>query len=289
VCGLFVAFIVIKKSHPVIKSSQPLFCIVYGGGCSFICIQMLFYLGEATDFTCGMRYWLFNVIFTLSFGALFAKTWRVWRVFSNTHLKKIRLTNMDTLRVMFMLLLVEVVCLSLGQIFAPFKPTEETIEFEVGRSLTQVVCKSETSEWALLTMAYKVILVLIGCYLSWTTRNVDSAFAESKYIMLAIYQVAIYGLVAAIVNGSGSDVQMTLLVQTFCCVFGAIFCVASVLVPKILLIQSGQYDDGFKSGSQGTSLNTGAGSGNAEEMERLEVEIERLKGIITDAGMADEI
>ncbi|GMH56450.1 hypothetical protein TrRE_jg10491 [Triparma retinervis] len=271
VCGLFVAFMIIKKSHPVIKSSQPLFCIVYGVGCSMICIQMLFYLGEATNFSCGMRYWLFNIIFTLSFGALFAKTWRVWRVFSNTHLKKIRLTNMDTLRVMFMLLFVEVICLSLGQISAPFEPTEELVEFEVGRFLTQTVCKSSTSEWALLTMAYKVVLVIIGCYLSWTTRNVDSAFAESKYIMLAIYQVAIYGLVAAIVNGSGSSVEMTLLVQTFCCVFGAIFCVASVLVPKILLIQSGQYDDGFKSGSQGTSLNTGGSSGgNAEEVERLE-------------------
>ncbi|GMI47717.1 hypothetical protein TrCOL_g6427 [Triparma columacea] len=290
VCALFVVFMIIKKTHPVIKSSQPLFCIVYGVGCSVICIQMIFYTGEATDFSCGMRYWFFNLVFTLSFGALFAKTWRVWRVFSNTHLKKIRLTNMDTLRVMFLLLFVEIVCLALGQISAPFKPTDEEFEFEVGRFITRTVCKSDTSEWALLTMAYKVVLVLIGCYLSWTTRNVDSAFAESKYIMLAIYQVAIYGLVAAIVNGSGSSVEMTLLVQTFCCVFGAIFCVASVLVPKILLIQSGQYDDGFKSGSQGTSLNTGggAGAGNAEEIERLEVEIERLKGIIEDNGLKDD-
>ena len=56
---------IMKKSHPVIKSSQPLFCIVYGVGCSVICIQMIFYTGEATNFSCGMRYWFFNVIFTL--------------------------------------------------------------------------------------------------------------------------------------------------------------------------------------------------------------------------------
>jgi len=285
VCLIFVVFMIVKKTHPVIKSSQPLFCIVYGLGCAFICLQMVFYLGEATNFTCGMRYWLFNIIFTLSFGSLFAKTWRVWRVFSNTHLKKIRLTNMDTLRVMFLLLLMEVILLALGQIMAPFEPQDIEVEFEPGRFLSVKECgaRDGKTEWALLTMAWKVILVLIGCYLSWTTRNVDSAFAESKYIMLAIYQVAIYGTVAAIVNGSGSNVEMTLLVQTFCCVFGAIFCVASVLAPKILLISSGQYDDGFKSGSQGTSLNTGGSTGgNSEELERLEDEISRLKALLKE-------
>ena len=36
-------------------------------------------------------------------------------------------------------------------------------------------------------------------------RGRNAAFAESKYIMMAIYQVAIYGLVAAVVGGSGGE------------------------------------------------------------------------------------
>jgi gamma-aminobutyric acid type B receptor len=282
-CGLFSVYIIVKAKHPVIKSSQPMFCIVFATGCALICLQILTFLGEATDATCALRNWLFNCLFTLAFGSIFAKTWRVWRVFSNTHLKKIRLTNMDTLKVMLILFAAEAIVLTLGQIISPYKATTEQWEFAAGRYIDVKICKSDTGEWHLLTMAYKVVLVFIGCYLSWTTRNVDNAFAESKYIMLAIYQIAIYGLVAAVVAGGDTAIQTTLTVQTVCCVFGAICCVCSVFLPKFLLIQSGQYDQGFKSGSQGTSLNTGGGSGpSADELEKLEVEIERLKGILEE-------
>mmetsp|Transcript_2777 Transcript_2777/g.5792 ORF Transcript_2777/g.5792 Transcript_2777/m.5792 type:complete len:1366 (+) Transcript_2777:83-4180(+) len=282
-CGLFSVYIIVKAKHPVIKSSQPMFCIVFATGCALICLQILSFLGEATNTSCALRNWLFNCLFTLAFGSIFAKTWRVWRVFSNTHLKKIRLTNMDTLKVMLILFAAEAIVLTLGQIISPYEATTEQWEFAAGRFIDVKVCKSETGEWHLLTMAYKVVLVFIGCYLSWTTRNVDNAFAESKYIMLAIYQIAIYGLVAAVVAGGDTPMNTTLTVQTVCCVFGAICCVSSVFFPKFLLIQSGQYDQGFKSGSQGTSLNTGGGSGaSAEELEKLEVEIERLKGILEE-------
>ena len=282
-CGLFSVYIIVKAKHPVIKSSQPMFCIVFATGCALICLQILAFLGEASDAICALRNWLFNCLFTLAFGSIFAKTWRVWRVFSNTHLKKIRLTNMDTLKVMFILFAAEAIILTLGQIIAPYKLAKEDEEFAPGRFITVKVCKSDSGEWHLLTLAYKVVLVFIGCYLSWTTRNVDNAFAESKYIMLAIYQIAIYGLVAAVVAGGDTAVETTLTVQTVCCVFGAVCCVCSVFLPKFLLIQSGQYDQGFKSGSQGTSLNTGGGSGpTAEELEKLEVELERLKGILEE-------
>ncbi|GMH84901.1 hypothetical protein TrST_g12797 [Triparma strigata] len=289
-CGLFAAFIIVKKKHPVIKSSQPAFCVIFAVGCSLVCLQIITFLGDASDGSCAARNWIFNCLFTLAFGSLFAKTWRVWRVFSNTHLKKIRLTNMDTMRVMFILLSGEVLILALGQTLAPYKAQEELVEFAPERFITTTICKSDTGEWHLLTMAWKVVLVIIGCYLSWTTRNVDNAFAESKYIMLAIYQIAIYGLVAAVVAGADTAIETTLLVQTICCVFGAVSCVSSVFAPKFMLIQSGQYDQGFKSASQGTSLNTGNGSGaSQDEVEKLEVEIERLRGILEDNNLKDEI
>ncbi|GMH53283.1 hypothetical protein TL16_g01415 [Triparma laevis f. inornata] len=290
-CGLFAAFIIVKKKHPVIKSSQPAFCVIFAVGCSLVCLQIITFLGDATDGVCAARNWIFNCLFTLAFGSLFAKTWRVWRVFSNTHLKKIRLTNMDTMRVMFILLSGEVLILALGQTLAPYKAQTEEVEFAPERFITTTICKSDTGEWHLLTMAWKVVLVVIGCYLSWTTRNVDNAFAESKYIMLAIYQIAIYGLVAAVVAGADTAIETTLLVQTICCVFGAVSCVSSVFAPKFMLIQSGQYDQGFKSASQGTSLNTGNGSSGAsqDEIEKLEVEVERLRGILEDNNLKDEI
>ena len=37
---------------------------------------------------CMARLWLLTVGFTLSFGALFAKTWQVYRVYTNTKLKE---------------------------------------------------------------------------------------------------------------------------------------------------------------------------------------------------------
>ena len=43
---------------------------------------------ERYEIMCTVRLWLLTIGFTLSFGALFAKTWQVYRVYTNPKLKE---------------------------------------------------------------------------------------------------------------------------------------------------------------------------------------------------------
>ena len=298
VCTFFAAYVLLKKKHPVMRSSQPLFCGIFASGCALICIQTFVYLGEASDVSCLARYFLYNLLFTLAFGSLFAKTWRVWKVFANKQLKKVRVKNRDTLKVLGFLLFVEVGLLLLGHFMAPYEAITVPVEFAPGRFYDTMVCESKTSEYHLLSLAFHVTLVAAGCYLSWATRGVNAAFAESRYIMMAIYQVAVYGLVAAVVGGSGGEVGTVLLIQTICSCFGAVCCVSSVLVPKLVLIAAGEFDHGVTSGSLAVSDATsdnaaahtsddGNSSALGDKVDSLNAKIQELEKIIQDTKIVN--
>merc|ERR1712195_116547 len=52
-----------------------------------------------------------------------------------------------------------------------------------------MVCQSKTPAFAAAAIGFKALLIVWGCVLAWKTRNVHGAFAESKQIMMVMYQI----------------------------------------------------------------------------------------------------
>ena len=95
--ALMVGFLVYRK-HPVIKAATPNFCLLVASGGLLMLLSVYNTALYVTSPMCAAQYWLLTLGFSLMFTALFAKTFRVWRIFSSgSKLKQIRITNTDLL------------------------------------------------------------------------------------------------------------------------------------------------------------------------------------------------
>lgn len=71
--------------------------------------------------------------------------------------------------------------------------------------------------------------------MSWKTRHVDDAVAESKYIMFAMYNLAlISGISSFLVLGGGVGISTAVVLQTFATTWGSIMTVGLVIGPKFI-------------------------------------------------------
>ncbi|PFX34146.1 Gamma-aminobutyric acid type B receptor subunit 2 [Stylophora pistillata] len=146
--------------------------------------------------------------FSLSFGAMFSKTWRVHKIFTAAKtLKKMAIRDFHLLAIVAGLLLVDFVFLSTWIAIDPLET--EKLRFEeltkkeqdviIIPALFQCTCRYKTYFLGVL-FSYKGILLLFGLFLAWETRNVTiPALNDSRYIGMSVYNVVVLSIIGAIV------------------------------------------------------------------------------------------
>ena len=107
--ALIVMFIV-YRAHPVMKASTPLFCVLMALG-GLLMQSSVFATGlYVTTTCCQAQVWLLTVGFSMLFGALFMKTYRVWRIFNaGKKLMKVAITNRQLLAALSLLLSFDII------------------------------------------------------------------------------------------------------------------------------------------------------------------------------------
>jgi hypothetical protein len=183
------------KSKNIWKAAQPVFLAAFGASSIFVNMSTLVFLGENTATTCLTRPWVFNIAFTSLFAILFIKVHRVNALFNNKKMKKVRMGPMVLMTRVATIVIVEV-CIQL--LWTLIDPNSATIQLGTGPQgewVETVVCGSETAVFAIAAIGFKALLIVWGCVLAWKTRNVHGAFAESKQIMMVMYQIAFLSLI----------------------------------------------------------------------------------------------
>merc|ERR1711988_309063 len=228
----------------------------------------------------------------IAFAALFQKIYRVWKLFDNPRLKKVKVTNMMLLMNIFQMLMVEIILMLIWSIGDPITPTEIIDEDPVAGPIIFTVCASKTQigEFTpLLQGLWKVLLVAYGCFLAWKTRNVGSAFSESRHITIGIFSVAfIGGLVLVVVLLEGIPTKAKLIFQSIGCVICVAITVLVVFGPKIyVLTTQGNDAEVSKFGSGNSQATTSTAMGDAsvqpappgweEEKAQLELALKSAK------------
>eukprot|EP00004_Rigifila_ramosa_P011562 TRINITY_DN2478_c0_g1_i4.p1 TRINITY_DN2478_c0_g1~~TRINITY_DN2478_c0_g1_i4.p1 ORF type:complete len:2291 (-),score=491.13 TRINITY_DN2478_c0_g1_i4:25-6897(-) len=193
-------FYIRNRGEVRINRQQPVFCIVTQAGCMLGLFLLVPFVGEPTASLCLARMWLPPIAFTLVYAALFAKTWRVYRIFHNPSLKLITITTGDMLIKICGLLFLDVVLLVLWSSISPLKPN-----LYLSQGTVYATCSSNKSSlFFAIFLVIKFALLFGGAVLSFQARAVKSAFSESKYIAFSIYNelfVAVFLLpVGASVN-----------------------------------------------------------------------------------------
>ncbi|ESN94714.1 hypothetical protein HELRODRAFT_164601 [Helobdella robusta] len=178
---------------------------------SFVCSKYLVGAHQAEFFRLAteicpsvkrmLKMWAFSLGFTLSFGAMFSKTWRVHVIFTNIEMNKKAIKDIQLVLIVILLTLIDLAILMSWQIVdPPFVQSKNiTATHEVTKETDSDVivyieyCFSHhMNTFLIVVYLYKGLLLAVGCFLAWETRNVTiPALNDSKYIGMSVYIVVI--------------------------------------------------------------------------------------------------
>ncbi|ORZ40959.1 7 transmembrane sweet-taste receptor of 3 GCPR-domain-containing protein [Catenaria anguillulae PL171] len=189
------AIYVMFASNPIIKRASPRICLVMilGTIIGFATIFTVF--GKPTTASCILDAWLLPTSFSLVFGNLITKSYRIYRVFSSTRRIK---PMMDSAVVMASLFiwLVQVVILIAWMIIDPPIPRVAS-PFPGSYYWT---CSSASSSlqtgFVSALVGYNAFWLLVGFVMAWVTRALPSEYGEAKWIATSAYFVTFVCLFA---------------------------------------------------------------------------------------------
>ncbi|XP_052282516.1 gamma-aminobutyric acid type B receptor subunit 2-like isoform X2 [Dreissena polymorpha] len=267
VCGLalatgFLAFNLCHRKLRYIKLSSPKLNNMAVVGC------MLVYTGivslgyddsevEPTYFSilCTARAFLFSSGFSMSFGAMFTKTYRVHQIFTRANrglIKSKLLRDKQLLFIVGALLMVDYVILIIWGIVDPMHKqiTNLTTEASEGDEDLLYIYQLTTcysvhlDKWTGALYTYKGLLLIFGVYMAWETRHVNiPALNDSRYIGMNVYNVVITSvLVVTLSNILSHQPTLAYVIESSFMLLSTTMTLCLLFVPKIyaILITKGE-------------------------------------------------
>jgi len=256
-------FTVIYHKHPIMRSSSPLFTLISLFGVLLMFAGAVALVANVTTFSCGILSWLINLGIMVTFAPIFAKTWRIYRIFGRRKLSVVKISNRKLMLIIGGLLTMEIVIMIVWQILSPIQPyISSTMEGSPSRQHDYEQCgvRNNGSSMFAVAAVEKGLLLVFGALMAFSTRKVSSQFNESSQIALAIYNVVFsIGIIAPIIfviNATG-DILIALLL--FVLLWIAFFTASILVIPKALHILSPQNADQNNASVVGSSGNSSSG------------------------------
>ncbi|XP_048116405.1 gamma-aminobutyric acid type B receptor subunit 2-like [Alosa alosa] len=260
----FLFFNIKHRHHRIIQMSSPFInnIIILGGMLSYSFVIIFGLDGSlisdgSFEILCKIRSWILSIGFTMAFGAMFAKTWRVYAIFKNVHLKKKVIKDLRLLVVVGGMLLIDLCILICWHFTDPLRRTVEEYRTEVdGNDVALYTllerCESaHTATWLAILFVYKGVLMVFCCFLSWETRHVSiPVLNDSQYIGWSVYNVAVMcmiGAIASVLTRELPNVQF--------CIISLVIIISTtgtlllLFIPKFKLSQTTVRKDQWRSSS----------------------------------------
>lgn len=148
------------------------------------------FISSGYEMICVSRAWTLSLGFSLAYGAMFSKTWRVHLIFTNKKLKRKVVKDRHLFAVVCLLVTADVIYLTVWQLMDPMTRivrefVKQSLDSDLDITLVKQLelCESRlTYRWLGVLCGYKGLLLLFGAFLAWETRNVSiPALNDSKY------------------------------------------------------------------------------------------------------------
>lgn len=259
-CGIVFAFILMGiniayRKHRYIKMSSPNMNNIIIVGSIFSYLSVIFLgtdrskVGDSKfvmKVICSMKAWTLCLGFTLSFGAMFSKTWRVHQIFTNISLNKKVIKDSKLIGMVCFLLLLDIIILSIQPFIDPVQlkvqnytmvQSDQDVEVTYSREF----CSSDKqSVWVGVIYAHKGLLLVIGGFLVWETRQVNiPALNDSKHIGLSVYMVVIMCASGATVNAVIQDrIDFNFMIIASFIILCTTITLCLVFLPKLIQIRN---------------------------------------------------
>ncbi|XP_068990324.1 uncharacterized protein GABA-B-R3 isoform X2 [Neodiprion pinetum] len=222
----FLAFNLHFRKHKSIKLSSPKLNNIAAVGCALVYgAVILLGLDDATlsdsdayfPIVCTARVYLLSAGFSLAFGSMFTKTYRVHRIFTRSRsgvVKNKLLQDTQLISLIFVLLLIDGLVVTLWVTLDPMQRHLRNLTLDISSQDRGVVyqpqvevCRSQhTNGWLGALYAYKGLLLVVGVYMAWETRHVKiPALNDSQYIGMSVYSVVITSVIVVVLANLMSD------------------------------------------------------------------------------------
>lgn len=234
----------IKMSSPNLNNLIIIGCILTYTSVILLGLDSYMTSTEAFPYICTARAWILMSGFTLSFGSMFSKTWRVHSIFTNVQLNKKVMKDSQLYLIVGLLISIDIVTMTTWQILAPFYRYTKKLDpyYPDDDDGVQIIPKQEYCRSNHMTIfvgciyAYKGLLMLFGAFLAWETRSVQiPALNDSKYVGMSVYNVAIMCVLGVAVSFVLKDQQnASFIIISIFIIFCTTGTLCLVFVPKII-------------------------------------------------------
>ncbi|XP_070540122.1 gamma-aminobutyric acid type B receptor subunit 2-like [Ptychodera flava] len=296
-CVFFLWFNIKYRSHRFIKMSSPRLNNLMILGCLLTYLAaILFGLDTNTlnhrqlSFVCNLRIWIMVFGFTLAFGSMFSKTWRVHVLFTNKKIERKVVKDGHLFAMVGSFLALDGALLVTWMLLDPqrvvvqvFPPKEHPTEEDILLVPSLATCKSVYNlHWLVTIYTFKGILVLFGIFLAWETRRVQiPGLNDSKQIGFCTYNVMVMSVLGITITNilDHSQVDVKYAITAVCIIVCTTATLALVFVPKVWAIHRNSVEDmstRFNASANEQSTTDGTVH-NEMDMHKYKVEILKLK------------
>ena len=201
-----------KRKLRIVKASQPIFLVMIAVGTLLMGASVVPLSFDDSDRTftklngmimCMSVPWLGSIGFTITFSALFSKTWRINKIFHNRRgLTRMRVTERDVMVPFFVLLTLNLLVLLCWTLVAPLQYKRSPHQGTDGWNRvisTYGACRAERGSWPFMAAlgAVNLGVLVIANWQAYEARSIQSEFSESRFIaivMASMLQACISGL-----------------------------------------------------------------------------------------------
>ncbi|XP_046559273.1 gamma-aminobutyric acid type B receptor subunit 1-like, partial [Haliotis rubra] len=240
----FLAFNIHYRKIRIVKMSSPRLNNVILFGCVLLYITVFLEQtnNELVPALCVSKVYLLTLGFSMAFGALFAKTWRVHVIFTNATKQKKVLKDSQLFMMVGVLVAINTVVLLSWTFIDPLEVINNDLDpvvyedrdIEI-RSHVQTCTSTNQIYFVGTLFGIQGILLLLGTFLAWETRKVKiDGLNDSKMIGLCIYNVIVLSFLGATVSMTlGSQLDLNYALTSIIVIIATTVTMCLIVVPKV--------------------------------------------------------
>lgn len=195
----------VYRKHRILRAASPNlnYVIIFGMWFGYASVLLLALLesdvGRRMDrelfkFFCILRLWILNFSFTLSYGIMFARAWRIYRIFNDPFVKRrILLKDWHLMAIVGLLIVGDLFILIPWAAVDPYRriPIQAEVDYEQYSRCRFFACASTNLVvWLGAVFVYKILIMCGGLFVVSLVRKgvvQRKIFDDSKSLSLAIY------------------------------------------------------------------------------------------------------
>lgn len=244
-------FIAYYHKQPAVRAASPWFVEISLLGVMMMFASVIALLQPASQRTCSALAWLFDLGLVICFAPLFAKAWRLNKIFGGRKLQVVRISNTKLMMIVTSMIAAELAIMGAWEAVSPLQPLTKTIMTgDREHTYTQCSTTGDGDSFFIAVAIIKGALLIVGAFLSFATRSVTAQFSESAQIATTIYNfvfsIAIIGGVFGFIAPQG-DIAIALLFLV--AIWVSTVSSLMLVVPKMLIIWGNGNEKNLANGS----------------------------------------